>query len=104
MPFVFTEREIDFARSLPFPEIGLCASFCCKEAMFKALSAPYNFTDCEFFGDVGNSRSRIELSPSMCAAHGIAGARADLIDRAGGANDMIVTIHLFGRGNPEADR
>ena len=27
----------------------LCASFCCKEALYKAIGTPYNFNECEFF-------------------------------------------------------
>jgi len=51
MPFVFSAREAKYIQKLANPERGFCASFCCKEALFKALSASYNFPECEFFMD-----------------------------------------------------
>ncbi len=36
---------------MQLPDIAkaLCAAFCVKEAMRKAVGRPYSFTDCEFF-------------------------------------------------------
>ena len=47
-PFVFSWREIAFARANKQPAACLAASFCCKEAVLKALGEPYDFTQCVF--------------------------------------------------------
>lgn len=44
---VFSTAEINHIRTLHDQAIGFCASFCCKEATYKALGRPMNFTECE---------------------------------------------------------
>jgi 4'-phosphopantetheinyl transferase EntD len=50
-PFIFSPKEIAYYANHPEPLTGLCFSFCCKEAVFKALKEPFNFIDCELFWD-----------------------------------------------------
>ena len=49
MPFVFTTNEIAHARQQAETARALCVCFSCKEAVRKALGAPYNYTECEIF-------------------------------------------------------
>jgi phosphopantetheinyl transferase (holo-ACP synthase) len=42
----FAPGEISYALSQPDPARALCASFCCKEALFKCLRQPFNYPDC----------------------------------------------------------
>ncbi len=46
-PFIYSEREREHVFSFNDPAKPLCVSFCCKEALFKALARPYNFNKCE---------------------------------------------------------
>lgn len=62
MPLVFTKKEIDHCMRLKNPAAGLCASFCVKEAMLKALRRPYDFTGCEFFFSKYGAGHRLVLS------------------------------------------
>jgi phosphopantetheinyl transferase (holo-ACP synthase) len=62
MPFVFTKREISHCDKFQDPAPALCASFCIKEAMFKALGKAYNFTDCEFFPNTAVTGGRFSVS------------------------------------------
>lgn len=65
LPFVYTPKERAHCRGLEDPVAGLCAAFCVKEALFKALGRPYNFTDCEFLYAGTPENSRFELSEKM---------------------------------------
>jgi len=47
------------------PAAGLCAAFCVKEAMYKAIGLPYNFTDCEYLPGRTTSRGVIRVSPRL---------------------------------------
>jgi phosphopantetheinyl transferase (holo-ACP synthase) len=62
MPFVFTKKERSRCARLDHPAAGLCAAFCVKEALFKALGRPYNFTDCEFLLGRGKAKSSFSVS------------------------------------------
>ena len=62
MPFVFTKKERSHCRGLDHPAAGLCAAFCVKEALYKALGRPYNFTDCEFLLGRGKAKSSFSVS------------------------------------------
>jgi phosphopantetheinyl transferase (holo-ACP synthase) len=68
MPFVFSGKERDYCATLENPGQGLCASFCVKEAMFKAIRRPYNFTDCEFFYAPTPEKARFALTGSISRA------------------------------------
>jgi phosphopantetheinyl transferase (holo-ACP synthase) len=67
MPFVFTSRERSRCRRLPDPAAGLCAAFCVKEALYKALGSPYNFTDCEFLPGRDSTKGFFAVSPRFAA-------------------------------------
>ena len=77
-PFVYSDREIAHNRSLPWPAAGFCAAFCCKEALYKALSAPYTFTECEVLAEWESEAPRLLLSSSLCEKRNISGASVHL--------------------------
>jgi len=68
-PLVFSAREAAHARKTKNPAEALCAAFCCKEALFKALERPFSFPECEVLDSFrrGKVRSgavrRYELCP-----------------------------------------
>ncbi len=62
MPFVFTRKERSRCRRLSDPAAGLCAAFCVKEALYKAIGRPYNFTDCEFLPGRGRASGSLAVS------------------------------------------
>ena len=64
-PMIFSSREIEHYSSLTDQSVGLCTSFCCKEAIYKALQRPYNFTDCELFWKPGAKKFTINLSDKL---------------------------------------
>lgn len=65
MPFVFSTKEIKHNQNLANPLRGFCASFCCKEALFKAISASYNFPECEFFLEEAKNSHRLIISEKL---------------------------------------
>jgi phosphopantetheine--protein transferase-like protein len=95
MPLVFTRAEVDRARSLPFPARALCSCFCAKEAAFKALNAPINFTDCELFLDTDDA-AELRLSPLLSAEHGIGSSTAEIRDVKEAEGVVMVVVVLFG--------
>jgi phosphopantetheinyl transferase (holo-ACP synthase) len=62
LPFVFTEKERSHCRNMRHPAQGLCAAFCVKEALLKAVHRSYHFADCEFFYDRTRRKSRLFIS------------------------------------------
>ena len=76
MPFVFSGEEITYIRQLSDPAKGLCSAFCCKEALFKAISKHYNFPDCELFLTEGNQWHNLKLSHDLHTRYGINKAEA----------------------------
>ena len=69
--FVFSPGEIGRILALPDPAFGLCASFCCKEAVYKALGESYSFTDCELHVDPAKDTCSVRLSDGVRSAFGI---------------------------------
>ena len=66
MPFVFSGDEIKHFKELANPVKGFCAAFCCKEALYKAISQHYNFPDCELFLSGNNAWQILKLSNQLC--------------------------------------
>jgi len=97
MPLAFTRAEVDRARRSPSPARTLCACFCAKEALFKALGAPYNFTDCELILDADDG-AELRLAPSLTAEHGIGSATIKISDIEGADGVVMAVVVLFGTG------
>jgi phosphopantetheine--protein transferase-like protein len=97
MPPVFTRAEVEHARTRPSPARALCACFCAKEAAFKALNAPYNFTDCELFL-VSDDTAELRLAPALAAEHGIGSATVEIRDVPMANGVVMALVILLGDG------
>lgn len=95
MPLVFTRAEVEHARRLADPARGLCLAFCVKEALRKALTVPYELTECEAFGGDTGERAEVRLSPGLAAAHGIGGLAAVARDDVPGRGEVLIVLYLF---------
>ncbi len=94
---VYTGREADHARGLADPAVGLCAGFCCKEAVLKALGTSLDYRECELFFSPERPEQELRLATSLCREHGIRGwtARVEVSD-ADGEAECVATVFLFG--------
>jgi phosphopantetheinyl transferase (holo-ACP synthase) len=93
-PFLFSENEIEHCRSLSDPAKGLCASFCCKEAVFKALMEPYNWNECELFWTQCTKEYKVHFSEQLCMEFKIEDASALVEIRSTG--ECLVQVYIFG--------
>ena len=91
-PFVFSPEEIAHARSLDDPATGLCAAFCCKEAVLKAIGKPINYTDCRFFYEVEKEVQKPVFSASDDFSI-IADSQVRIIS--GSPGELVAIVHLF---------
>ena len=95
-PFVFSQAEVNHCRTLSNPAFGLCALFCAKEALFKALGSSYNFPECEGTLDAAACKLSLNVSFELRREHGIQETisfiKSNLLDE----NELIVTVLLFG--------
>lgn len=74
-PMIFSRREAAHAAGLPRPEEAFCASFCCKEALLKALETTYPFPECELLYQPQREEQALTLSPDLRRRFGIAEVR-----------------------------
>ena len=93
-PFIFSPREIGYYRARSDCATGLCASFCCKEAVFKAIGNPYNFTDCELLWEPFKKRYTFLLSAALRREYSISDQKAVVDVKKSG--ECIVQVFLFG--------
>ena len=96
-PLVFSSREIEHARALGEPARALCAAFCCKEALFKALDAMFEYPECELLYDPSSERQAPLLGPALIEQHGIAACRAFV--RPWGEGECLGVLYLFGNAS-----
>lgn len=97
MPFVFSAREVAHHRRLETPARGFCASFCCKEALRKALPEAYHFPECELLADDYNDWQDVRLSPQLRNTFHIDHARARIVEiDYGDFRECLVTVYVFG--------
>lgn len=75
---IWSERELEHARGLESPALGLAASFCCKEALLKALGGRFPFGSCEVLLDPRRGRQELLLEAGLLAARGVGAAEAAL--------------------------
>jgi hypothetical protein len=95
LPMVFSQKEARHIQSLPDRALGLCSAFCCKEAVFKALGSPFNFTECELFYIPGRALQYPVLSFPPPLDVLITGCTAEFFSLKDG--EQVVVVHLFGR-------
>lgn len=94
LPFVFTKQERSHCRLLRNPATGLCAAFCVKEALLKALGRPYDLADCEFLYDKTPRNCLFSISGKTGAAMGKIHPAAKLLSPVRG--QMTAIVYLFG--------
>ena len=94
---VFTRRELSHARASAAPAEALCAAFCAKEALFKALGIPVEYTDGELLLQGRGEDQRLELAPALRAAHGI--ARSKALIRWPNEQECLAVVYLFGQAS-----
>lgn len=92
-PFIFSPRELEHYSSLADRSTGLCVSFCCKEAVYKALEHPYNFCDCELLWEPTRKKYSITFTDEFLSHHHICDPVAfiDILD----SGECIVEVFLF---------
>jgi phosphopantetheinyl transferase (holo-ACP synthase) len=95
IPSVFTAAEVERARASDDPARDLCACFCAKEAVAKAIGSLYDFTACEFQGTAEGSESELSLSDAFRAEHGVGSARIVVRDVPDAPGDLLAVAYLF---------
>jgi phosphopantetheinyl transferase (holo-ACP synthase) len=95
-PFLFSDAEAAHCAGLDDPAIGLCAAFCAKEALFKALGRPYNFPDCQLLWRRSVRQYELRLDPALGREAGVWAAWARIGVR--GGRECTAQVLAFGRG------
>ena len=93
-PQIFSEREAAHAAGLADTPEGLCASFCCKEALLKALEETFPYPECELLYEPGRDVQELLLPAGMIERHRITFARARFLPCPAG--ELAVAVCLFG--------
>ncbi len=104
MPIVFSKAEVSHNRTLPDPAVGFCASFCCKEALYKAVDTPFNFSDCEFSYHPADDDHVLTLSPNLQEKIGIIDVRVRILPSGISGNaqcedenaELVALVNVFG--------
>ncbi len=91
-PFVFSQEETEYIQGLADPAEGFCAAFCCKEAVFKALGKPFNYTDCQFFHEE-DKEIQHPVFTTMDEFSRIADCQVRIISTLPG--ELVAIVHLF---------
>jgi 4'-phosphopantetheinyl transferase EntD len=63
--FIFSRKEAAHCQNTGNTLTALCAAFCCKEALFKALKKPFNFDQCELFWNPSDTVHPVFLAGSL---------------------------------------
>jgi len=93
-PLVFSGREIEHARSLGDPARALCAAFCCKEALFKALGTMFEYPECELLFDPESDGQQLLLDAGLVRKQGIAASSTRV--RPWGQAECLAVVYVFG--------
>lgn len=93
LPHIFSTREIEHINTLEDKALGFCASFCCKEAFYKASGFSFNFPESEFFYTPGKEDSFDVSLPNHCSQPYI-DIEVRLLLQV--PNEITVLIYLFG--------
>ncbi len=93
-PIIFSQKEIEHCFTLSDPSQGLCASFCCKEAVLKACGDSYNLNTCELFWNPSQKKYHISLSEKFCKEYQIQESIAEV--KMSSEGECIVVVFLLG--------
>ena len=100
LPLVFSKKEALHNQNLECPAIGFCMCFCCKEAFFKALGEPYDFTECEVFPEPQKRHTfsplEITIGKDLQAHHHIDRAVCFFDENGVDDEEMVAVVYLFG--------
>lgn len=92
-PLVFSRREVDHSRSLPDPAWALCASFCAKEALCKAVQTPFDLALCELLATPGQA-AHLHLAEELRNQFDITSATVEL--SAPAPDEVLAVVCVFG--------
>ena len=92
--FLFSERELGHARSLAEPRAGLCAAFCCKEALYKALGSMFEYAECELLLEPRAAEQQLLLAPRLIQEQGIGACTA--VVQWPGDEQCLAVVYVFG--------
>jgi phosphopantetheinyl transferase (holo-ACP synthase) len=95
LPMVFSRKEVAYFQTLPDKSLGFCSAFCCKEAVFKALGSPFNFTECELFFTPGRQLQRPVLTFIPQSPTVVTDCTAFFFSLRAG--EQTAAVYLFGR-------
>jgi len=90
---VFSPAETAHAQGQRVPARALCAAFCCKEALLKALGEPYEYRDCEMLFDEAAKEQDLCLASELRAEQGVGAARA--LVRFTDSGECVAVVHAF---------
>jgi phosphopantetheinyl transferase (holo-ACP synthase) len=93
--WIFSGAEREHFLALAEPSRGCCASFCCKEAVLKALGEPFDYRACELLYHPGDRVQEIRLDRELAARHGVGRSTAVILVNALDEEEMIVAAYLF---------
>lgn len=100
LPMVFSPEEAAHAAASGRAAWCLCAAFCVKEAMRKALGEPLDPRECRAFADPGAGRTadgalrmRVEAGPGLRTS--LRGASVEALLREAGG-ELVATVVLAG--------
>ena len=94
----FAPAEIDHALRQAEPARALCASFCCKEALFKCLRQPFNYPDCVLYYHPGQRDYELQLSGRLGQEFRQARAHAAVWTEDEGREVVAVVLLASSRG------
>jgi len=96
--WIFSEAEKKHFSGLAEPARGCCASFCCKEALMKALGETFDYASCELFYSPRERVHEMKLDRELAARYGIGKSIAVTMTNALDEEEMIVVAYLFESG------
>ncbi len=95
MPFVFSPKELSHCARQSDPAAAMCICFCAKEAVYKALGGPYDFTHCISRPDPDGIECPLELHQNICVEHGVlTNGRLEYRRSKNGA-EIVAAAYLF---------
>lgn len=93
-PFVFSRREYTELQLLSNPRAGFCASFCCKEAVHKAVGEYFNYTQCVLRYQPGRRIAPIEFGKEFIEAYTVSHGIAEIMPLPS-VGEITVSVVLF---------
>lgn len=95
LPLIYTTKESEYNYKLSRPELGFCACFCFKEALYKAIGGDYEYDECELFLDPNRVSQKLVFKRGFLNRYGIKKARG-LFYKING-NECTFVLYLLGK-------